>query len=266
MTGLTVTILGCGSSGGVPRIGNHWGVCDPTNPKNRRTRCSLLVERGSGDAKTSVLIDTSPDMAAQLNGAGTGRLDAVLYTHEHADQTHGIDDLRMVAINMRKRVPIWADQVTFDLLRSRFDYCFETPPGSGYPPILDPHVFDAELSPVTIEGAGGPITFLPFWQEHGHIKSLGFRFENIAYSSDLHDVPEESWQRLDGIDTWIVDALRYTPHPSHAHLERTLKWLTRSTATHGVLTNLHVDFDYETLKSELPPGIEPAYDGMILDR
>ncbi len=259
---LTVTILGCGSSGGVPRIGNHWGACDPTNPKNRRMRCSILVERGTGDAKTSVLIDTSPDMAAQLNAANAGRLDAVLYTHEHADQTHGIDDLRMVAINMRKRVPVWGDALTMQLLQSRFDYCFVTPEGSGYPPILEPHIFDEKLSPLTIDGPGGAITFQPFWQEHGNIKSLGFRFGTMAYSSDLHDVPEETWPRLEGIETWIVDALRYTPHPTHANVETALKWLARSTATRGVLTNLHVDLDYETLAAELPDGVEPAYDGM----
>jgi len=268
MTNLSVTILGCGSSGGVPRIGNHWGACDPGNPKNRRTRCSILVTKGDADApeeeRTQVLIDTSPDMPAQLNAANVGRLNAVLYTHEHADQTHGIDDLRMVAINMWKLVPIYADQTTMDLLQSRFDYCFKTPPGSGYPPILEPHLIDDIPSTVTIEGAGGDITFQPFWQEHGHIKSLGFRFGDIAYSSDAVGICDESWPLLDGINTWIVDALRYTEHPSHANVEQALGWLKRSTATRGVLTNLHVDLDYETLKGELPDGVEPAFDGMVV--
>jgi hypothetical protein len=134
---LTLTILGCGSSGGVPRIGNNWGQCDPNELKNRRRRCSVLLEKREGDALTRVLVDTTPDLVSQLNSVDAGTLDGVWYTHEHADHTHGIDDLRQVAINMRERVNVWADHSTAEMLLSRFSYCFLTPPGSSYPPILE---------------------------------------------------------------------------------------------------------------------------------
>jgi len=262
---LRITILGCGSSGGVPRIGGHWGACDPTNPKNRRRRCSILVEQGEGEAKTSVLVDTSPDMREQLLDAELARLDAVIFTHEHADQSHGIDDLRMIAINMWKLVPVYADHRTLDVLKHRFDYCFTTPKGSGYPPILEAHAIDVDSDSFEVDGPGGAIKITPFWQEHGNIRSLGFRFGDVAYTSDANDIPEESWERLDGIKTWIVDALRYTTHPSHANVETALAWLKRSGAARGILTNLHIDLDYETLRSELPPHIEPAFDGMVVE-
>jgi phosphoribosyl 1,2-cyclic phosphate phosphodiesterase len=262
---LRVTILGCGSSGGVPRIGGHWGACDPTNPKNRRRRCSILVEQGEGEEKTQVLVDTSPDMREQLLDAEVSRLDGVLFTHEHADQSHGIDDLRMIAINMWKRVPIYADPRTLSILKSRFDYCFETPNGSGYPPILDGHKIDVDDVNISVGGPGGPLGVTPFWQEHGQIRSLGFRFGDIAYTSDANAIPEESWERLEGVKTWIVDALRYTHHPSHANVETALEWLERVGAARGILTNLHIDLDYETLKAELPPYVEPAFDGMVVE-
>ncbi len=265
---LRITILGCGSSGGVPRIGGHWGACDPTNPRNRRRRCSILVEQGpentKEDEKTQVLVDTSPDMREQLLDVGLSHLNGVIYTHEHADQSHGIDDLRMIAINMWKLVPIYADPRSLEIIKRRFSYCFETPKGSGYPPILEAHKIDMGAGTFGIDGPGGRLEITPFWQRHGQIKSLGFRFGNIAYSSDVHEIPDESWDVLDGIETWIVDALRYTHHPSHANVETALGWLERSTAKRGVLTNLHVDLDYDVLRNELPDGVEPAYDGMVV--
>lgn len=261
---LTVTILGCGSSGGVPRIGNNWGACDPANPRNRRRRCSLLAQRRSDDGQTTVLVDTSPDMREQLNGVDVGWLDGVLYTHEHADHTHGIDDLRMVALNGKARVKVHGSQQTMAMLHTRFDYCFQTPPGSQYPPILDGAVIRA-LEPVTIDGEGGAITALPFDQVHGSIDAFGFRFGNLAYSSDISDVPEESLEALAGLDVWIVDALRRIPHPSHFSLEDTLRWIERIAPRRAILTNMHVDLDYDTLVGELPEGVEPAYDGMTVE-
>ena len=261
---LTITILGCGSSGGVPRIGNNWGECDPSNPRNRRRRCSLLAQRRSGDGQTTVLVDTSPDMREQLNDADVGWLDGVLYTHEHADHTHGIDDLRMVALNGKERVRVHGSQQTMAMLHTRFDYCFQTPPGSQYPPILDGAVI-RPLEPVTIGGAGGAVTALPFNQVHGSIDAFGFRFGNLAYSSDISDVPDESLDALSGLDVWIVDALRRIPHPSHFSLEDTLRWIERLAPRRAILTNMHVDLDYDTLVGELPPGVEPAYDGMTVD-
>lgn len=261
MAELRVTILGCGSSGGVPRLGGQWGACDPANPKNRRRRCSVLVERIDGGAVTRVLIDTSPDLREQLLDAGVGELDAVLFTHAHADHVHGIDDLRMIVYNMRQRLPIWADAETLDTLIARFGYVFVTPPGSDYPPILDMNALDG---PVTITGAGGPLTLTPFTVAHGRIDCLGFRVGDIAYLPDVSDIPEAAWPALDGLDCWILDALRYTPHPSHAHVEKSLGWIDRARPRRAVLTNLHVDIDHDTLARETPAHVSPAHDGMVI--
>jgi len=266
---LEITILGCGSSGGVPRIGGsdgagHWGACDPANPKNRRRRCSLLVKRNSQTGTTTVLVDTSPDMREQLIDARISALDAVLITHDHADQLHGLDDLRMVAMNMRRRVDVYSDATTFAGVMARFGYCFVQPAGSDYPPILNAHKIPEPFETFSFAGAGGDIPVLAFKMGHGKIDSLGFRFGPVAYSSDVDHLGETAFAALAGVDCWIIDALRYTPHPSHAHVERTLGWIARVKSRRAVLTNLHTDLDYETLRRELPPGVEPAYDGMTL--
>jgi len=261
---LKLTILGCGTSGGVPRIGNHWGACDPNNPKNRRTRCSLLVERKGPEGETAVLVDTSPDLRQQLLNTGLGWLDGVLYTHDHADHTHGIDDLRQVVFNGRRRVSVYYDAATGKRLRTRFDYCFETPPGSEYPAILDGHEIKAGES-ISIHGAGGRVDALPFRQLHGSGETLGFRFGGIAYSPDVSDLPEDALGALENLDVWILDALRYKPHPSHLSVEQALSWIARVKPRRAVLTHMHVDLDYDTLARELPPGVEPAYDGMVLE-
>jgi phosphoribosyl 1,2-cyclic phosphate phosphodiesterase len=267
---LTATILGCGSSGGVPRIGGPdgsgiWGACDPNNPKNRRRRCSLLVQRKDAGGKTNVLVDTTPDMPAQLIDARTGTLDAVLITHDHADQLHGLDDLRMVAINMRRRVDVWSDAATFEGILARFAYCFVQPPGSDYPPILNRHTIAEPFAVQEIGGAGGAIPVQAFRMGHGKIESLGFRFGGLAYSSDAHTLDEAAFAALAGVDVWIVDALRYAPHPSHSHVAQTLEWIARVKPRRAILTNMHIDLDYEKLKSELPAGVEPAYDGMVIE-
>ncbi len=258
---LTFTILGCGSSGGVPRIGGHWGACDPANPRNRRRRCSLLVQRTTPAGTTTVLIDTTPDMRDQLIDAGVGALDAVIYTHSHADHTHGIDDLRQVVFNTRRRLPVWADGPTQEALLSRFGYAFVQPAGSPYPPILDLFTLDG---PVTIDGAGGPVTFRPFRADHGSMDALGFRIGPLAYLPDAVAIPEESWPLLDGLDCFIVDALRRTPHPTHAHLDLALDWIARARPARAVLTNMHIDLDHAALEAELPAHIRPAHDGMTL--
>ena len=261
---LKLTILGCGSSGGVPRIGGNWGACDPDNPKNRRRRCSLLAQRSGPNGTTSVIVDTSPDMREQLLGVGIGWLDGVLYTHEHADHIHGIDDLRVIAINGRQRIDVWADHRTMACLENRFGYCFDQEPGSDYPPICN----QKDLTPgqtVTVEGPGGSISSTPFEQFHGNINSLGFRFGNLAYSSDLNGLPDESLAALNGLDVWIVDALRETPHPSHFSLNDALEWIERINPNRAILTNMHVDLDYESLKRSLPANVEPAYDNMIIE-
>ncbi|GGE02351.1 phosphoribosyl 1,2-cyclic phosphate phosphodiesterase [Gemmobacter megaterium] len=259
---LRYTILGCGSSGGVPRLGGHWGECDPDNPKNRRRRCSMLVERLSGDRITRVLIDTTPDMRDQLLGAGVGTLDAVVYTHSHADHVHGIDDLRMIVFNMRNRLPVWADGPTQDALLSRFGYAFVQPEGSPYPPILNLHTI---RGPFEISGAGGPVPFLPFRADHGSMDALGFRIGGLAYLPDVVAIPEDSWPVLEGLDVWVVDALRRTPHPTHAHLALTLEWIAKAKPDRAVLTNMHIDLDHATVEAETPAHVSAAYDGMVLE-
>jgi phosphoribosyl 1,2-cyclic phosphate phosphodiesterase len=239
-----------------------WGACDPNNPKNRRRRCSLLVERYNEAGKhTAVLVDTSPDLREQLLDANVDWLDAVLFTHAHADHIHGIDDLRPLALYKRRRLDVYADAATSRDLRARFGYCFETPPGSEYPPILTEHRLEAN-QPLMIDGAGGPITVTPFTQTHGDIHSLGFRFGDLAYSCDLNGIAEANMPVLRGLQVWILDALRYAPHPSHFSVADALRWIERVRPKRAILTNLHSDIDYETIRSELPDHIEPAYDGM----
>ena len=258
---LRFTILGCGSSGGVPRLGGNWGDCDPEDPRNFRRRCSLLVERETEDGTTAVLVDTSPDMRAQLLDAGIGRLDGVVWTHSHADHVHGLDDLRQIVFNTRERLKVWADGPTQDALINRFGYAFTQPEGSPYPPILSMHTIDGA---VTIEGAGGPLTFTPFEVEHGAIDALGFRIGDVAYLPDVVEIPEAAWPHLEGLDCWILDALRRDPHPTHAHLAKSLEWIEKVAPTRAVLTNMHIDLDYAAVEEETPAHVTPAYDGMVI--
>ncbi|HRO13026.1 MBL fold metallo-hydrolase [Amaricoccus sp.] len=259
---LTVRILGCGSSAGVPRIGGEWGACDPTNPKNRRSRCSIILTRTAAAGTTRVLVDTSPDLRSQLLDAGVGLLDGVAYTHPHADHIHGIDDLRTVVQNRRARLPVWADADTAELLMSRFAYVFVQPEGSLYPPILELRPIDG---PFVVDGAGGPISFRPFRVEHGRIDALGFRVNDFAYLPDVSAIPDPAWAELEGLDTFVLDALRRKPHPTHSHLAQSLEWIARLAPRVGVLTNMHNDLDHATLLAELPPGVIPAHDGLELE-
>ncbi|MBI1416195.1 MAG: MBL fold metallo-hydrolase [Limimaricola sp.] len=261
MATLTVTILGCGSSGGVPRIGGDWGDCDSANPKNSRRRCSILLTREDAGGTTRVLVDTSPDLRMQLLDAGVGALDAVVYTHAHADHVHGIDDLRMIVFNMRARLQVWADPATTEALLNRFGYAFVQPRGSSYPPILDLNTIEG---PFRITGAGGPIDITPFAVTHGNIDAQGLRVADVAYMPDVSDIPEEAWAHLHGLECWIVDALRRKPHPTHAHLAQTLDWIARARPRLAVLTDLHVDLDFDTLEAETPANVTPAHDGMTL--
>jgi phosphoribosyl 1,2-cyclic phosphate phosphodiesterase len=264
---LRVTVLGCGSSGGVPRVDGDWGACDPANPLNRRTRCSLLLQGRAALAPTTtdVLIDTSPDLRQQLLAAGQSRLDAIVYTHDHADQAHGIDDVRALAYRAGARIPTFMDKVTRETLRRRFDYCFETPAGSSYPPILEDVGLIEVGVPFSIDGPGGQMTLEPLAQSHGDVGSLGFRIGRFAYSNDCVGLPPETMDRLHGLDVWIVDALRWKPHPSHAHVEMTLAWIAALKPRRTILTNMHIDLDHSDLLARLPRGVEPAHDGLVVE-
>lgn len=266
MSGMKVTILGSGSSGGVPRIGGaggagDWGACDPGEPKNRRRRCSILVEKGD----TRILVDCSPDMREQLIDARVSTLDGVLITHDHADQSHGIDDLRMVAQNLRRRVDVYAGQDTLTALMDRFGYCFRGREKSSYPAILEPHAIEKPYREFSIGPGSQAIPVLAFDQDHGTMVSQGFRFGPIAYSSDVVNLDEKAFEVLSGVECWIVDALRHKPHPTHAHVERTLSWISRVKPKRAVLTNLHIDLDYRSLCNSLPDCIEPAFDGLVIN-
>lgn len=265
-TKIIATIMGSGSSGGVPRIGGNWGVCDPADPRNRRRRCSLLIEgwSGEGGEPTRIVIDTGCDLREQLLSANVDRVDAVLYTHEHADHTHGIDDLRVLALNNGKRVDVYFSREAGQRIVSAFSYCFTAPPGSGYPPILNQNLLTAG-HPVTISGPGGDIEVLPFRQEHGEISSLGFRVGTFAYSCDLSGIPPESEATVSGLDVWVLDALRPAPHPSHLSLSQALAAVETFRPRTAILTNLHIDLDYAETERSTPRHVHPAYDGLLID-
>jgi phosphoribosyl 1,2-cyclic phosphate phosphodiesterase len=260
---LVLTVLGCGSSAGVPRPALGWGDCDPSNPKNRRRRCSLMVERVTVQGTTRVIIDTSPDLREQLIDADVEHIDAVFLTHEHADQTHGIDDLRSVVLKQRRRIPFYMNASTAADIMPRFSYCFQSPPGSDYPPILEHRSIEAGESR-TVSGKGGDIALSPFLVQHGNITALGYRIDDVAYSPDLNDIPEQSWPALEGLDLWIVDGLRYTQHPSHFSINDALKWRDKFKPKRTVITNMTADVDYEVVRNMLPDGVIPAYDGIRL--
>lgn len=259
MAELEVVILGSGSSGGVPRGDGDWGACDPAEPKNRRTRCSALFRRHGRDGTTNVLIDTSPDLRQQMLAAEVRAVDALLYTHDHADQTHGIDDLRVFAMRARRRIPAFMDAVTHGALHGRFRYIFESV--EGYPAILEARAVPPHGQVWSVDGPGGAVPVVTFDQAHGPIRSVGYRLGPVAYSSDVSDLDDAAIEAVRGCDLWIVDALRFAPHPTHAHVDKTLDWITRAGVGRAVLTNLHIDLDYNNLSGILPSNVEVAYDG-----
>ncbi|MEY2882447.1 MAG: hypothetical protein RL490_171 [Pseudomonadota bacterium] len=255
---MKLTILGCGTSSGVPRIGGgdghgDWGACDPGNPKNRRRRASVLLQQGD----TNILVDTGPDLREQLLTAGVSRLDAVFLTHDHADHAHGIDDLRQVFHAMGTPVACFASPETWAVLRPRFAYVFEGT--KFYPPTCTATDLDG---PITVDN----VRVTPFQQNHGNIDSTGYRFDHagraLAYSTDVKALDDRATAALTGLDLWVVDALRHKPHPTHSHLAQTLGWIADFRPRHAILTHMDQSLDYETLKAELPTGVVPGYDGL----
>jgi len=260
---LEVTILGSGSSGGVPRADGNWGACDPADPRNSRTRCSMMIRRPSGEGPerwTTVIVDTAPEFRLQTAAAGARRLDALLMTHDHADQSHGIDDIRAFAMHQRARIPVYVDPPTAETMLRRFGYVFLGE--KGYPAIADTVLIPPHGVAWQVDGPSGAIPVVTFDQDHGEVRSVGYRFGPIAYSSDVLDLDDAAFEAMAGVELWIVDALRYTPHPTHAHVERTLGWIEQLQPRHAILTNLHIDLDFEELTSRLPRGVSAAYDGM----
>jgi phosphoribosyl 1,2-cyclic phosphate phosphodiesterase len=253
---MRVTVLGCGASTGVPAIGPDWGRCDPADPRNRRRRVSLLVEVGP----VSILIDTSPDLREQLIDAKVSRLDAVVVTHAHADHLHGIDDLRSVNRLMRQAIPLYADAGTLAEIERRFGYVLEpaSEPGRFYKPTLVPHEI---VGPFEIQGT--PV--VPFAQDHGFSTTLGLRIGAFAYSTDVTELDANAFAVLEDIELWIVDCLRREPHPTHSHLAKTLSWIARVRPTRAVLTHMDQSLDYRELRAELPRGVEPGQDGLVIE-
>ncbi|MGQ0661954.1 MBL fold metallo-hydrolase [Sphingosinicella sp.] len=253
---MKVRILGCGTSAGVPRVGDDWGDCDRTEPRNRRRRASILVEHG--DAR--ILVDTSPDLREQLLDARVKDVEAVVWTHDHADHCHGIDDLRQLYHARGRPVQGYARAYTLDLLKQRFGYAFEG--GKGYPPVVS-----GSLLPDHLNLAG--ISMRTVDQPHGDITSAGLRFDAggraIGYSTDFHDLTDEMALLFTGLDLWVVDALRRKPHPTHPHLADTLKWIRELRPGRAVLVHMDSSMDYRTLCAELPAGVEPGFDGMEVD-
>lgn len=245
-----------------------WGACDPKNPKNTRLRCSALIRRtavgDSFDQQTVCIIDTRPDFRQQMLANDVRRVDGVLYTHEHADHIHGIDDLRPFAIGMRKRIPVHVTDSANARLQEAFGYCFETPEGSNYPPILDRHALQPTRT-VDVTGPGGPIRCLPIPVAHGDIEALGFRIGDVAYLPDLNGLDALAKSKLTNLDILVIDALRYTTHPSHFNVDQALKVHAELAPRRTILTNLHTDLDYQTLSENTPDDVEPAYDGMSFD-
>lgn len=259
------TILGCGSSPGSPRLNGDWGNCDPSNPKNRRFRASVLVERiASNGNKTVVCIDTGPDFRSQMIAAGVTHMDGVVYTHAHADHVHGIDDLRTFVIAQRQRINIFADELTTTRLKQGFGYCFEQLKGSSYPPILNPHLIEHHER-FDIAGEGGSLTFKPLLQVHGDIHSLGFRIGDFAYCSDVSDFSDTTLENMQGLDVLVIDALQYREHPSHLSLEQALGFIELLKPKRAFLTHMHIPLDYETVRAETPDHVEPCYDGLTIE-
>lgn len=249
---MKVTILGCGTSGGVPRVDGYWGAADPSNPKNRRRRVSILVEEGDD----RLLIDTSPDLREQLLDAQVKNINAVLYTHDHADHTHGIDDLRFLMHSMGHKIPVFADEHTLKTLKHKFDYIFRDQ--QGYPSICEGHLIEPHMQ-------FGGLDVVAFPQVHGPNTSYGYRFGDVAYSTDLNALTPEAIEALKGVKVWIVDCLRYKPHATHAHFEKTLSWIELIQPERAILTHMAWEIDYETIKAECPDGVEPAFDGMVIE-
>ena len=256
---MKVTILGCGPSQGVPVIGNRWGDCDPAEPKNRRTRPSIIIETNG----ISILVDTSPDIRTQLLASNIETVDAVLYTHVHYDHIGGIGELRTLSFLAKHRIDIYGTFATLDTLKKNWSYLFKSDASDDaklYKPVAEAHPFEYG-APFNVQG----IEILPFEMDHGICDTTGFRVGNFAYSTDVVELNDNAFEKLQGVETWVVDCLREEPHPTHSHLERTLEWIERVSPSRAILTHMNFQTDYQKIKALCPEGVEPGFDGMVLD-
>jgi phosphoribosyl 1,2-cyclic phosphate phosphodiesterase len=256
-------MLGCGSSPGVPRPNGDWGACDPQEPRNRRRRAALLVQRIGENGTTTVVIDTGPDFREQMIDAGVNHIDGVVYTHAHADHIHGIDDLRSFVLATKNRAQVYADQRTLTHLTAAFNYIFERQKGSDYPPIVDSHVIETGRD-FTIMGKGGAITLTPFGLQHGPLRIKGFRIGGLAYCTDVSGFPDKTLPLVTDVDVLIIGALQHDPHPSHFTLAQALDWIERLKPKRAILTHMHIPLDFKTVLAETPPHVEPGYDGLVI--
>ncbi|MBO6917674.1 MAG: MBL fold metallo-hydrolase [Rhizobiaceae bacterium] len=257
------TVLGCSSSPGVPRPSGDWGACDPSNPKNRRRRASLLIEQYSADGgKTNVVIDTGPDFREQMISANVTKIDGVLYTHAHADHIHGIDDLRTFALDGRKKIDIYLNAPTLDHLKSSFGYVITSPPNSSYPPIVQTNLITDLNEKLCITGDGGTVEIDLIDQVHGNIRSIGLRIGNFAYCCDVNAFPDDSIAKLQGLDTLIIDATLMKPHISHFSLDQAIEWTKKLGAKRAYTTHMHTPLDYDAVMAYTPDHMQPAYDGL----
>lgn len=257
------TVLGCSSSPGVPRPTGDWGACDPKNPKNRRRRASLLIEQfAANGGKTTIVVDTGPDFREQMISANVTNIDGVIYTHSHADHTHGIDDLRTFALDGRRKIDIYLDAPTLHHLQTSFGYVIISPENSNYPPIVQTNLISDLTENLLISGEGGTIEIELIDQIHGNIRSIGLRIGDFAYCSDVNQFPSESIARLQGLDTLIIDATLMTPHISHFSLDQAIGWVEKLAAKNAITTHMHTPLDYDTVMAYTPDNMQPAYDGM----
>ena len=256
---IKIDILGCGSSSGVPAIGNYWGVCDPKNPKNKRLRSSILI---TSERKTKILIDATPDLRQQLLNANVKYLDAVLITHAHADHIHGVDDFRFLNVLMKNHLNLYANKKVLDEIKKKFSYVFEKlkkeANGFYYKPCLVPKTINKSFMI-------NELKITSFQQNHGFCESTGYRINNVAYSTDVVDLDDNAFSKLKNLDLWIVDCLRFKPHTTHSHFDKTIGWIDKVKPKKAILTHMNTEVDYNTITKMLPKNCYAAFDGLTIN-
>ncbi len=256
---MKVTVLGCGASAGVPLVGCGCAVCTSANPRNKRSRVSILIEGGG----TKVLVDASPELREQCLRHRITSCDAVIITHNHADHVAGLDDARAFNYHLGTALPMYADRATLDGIMQRMPYIFQPmKQGAGW---FKSHFYPKVVAEDNPDFSIGALDFKGFWQGHGRINTLGIRVGDFAYSTDTNHLDDKAFKALEGVKIWLVDCLKRTPAPTHAHLDMTLEWIQKVKPELAILTHMSHDLDYDELVRTLPAGVVPAYDGMVIE-